>query len=173
MKEEDIRETTCSGALNPPANVAIVAGRGSVGNLKWGKKMLNNNKLIKGRKKPKNSFSYWGGKEFDPFKESCRVKRIIESTLDVVDITDNPFVIGLTVCFDNAIVFEGSDNFTYHLKQSGADIEIVRAPNSEDYNGDYEIGYVPAVQDDLIQSYNIAISSLANGEVSFTSESDY
>lgn len=158
-----IDETTCSAALAPPANVAIM-GRGSVGDRKWGKKMLNNNKLIKGRKKPANSFSNWGGGDYDPFADSKK-KKIKESALEVSDIKDSPFVQGFTICYDDAIVFSAADDRIYHMMDArDGSIEIVRNFVNDDYS--YEIANVPMVGS-LADSYNKAISWVANNKAEF------
>lgn len=69
--KKELDETTLAlGNISDlaPSNAAVITGRGSVGDLKWGKKMLNNNKLIKHRKKKNHSFSDWGYSEYDPYK---------------------------------------------------------------------------------------------------------
>ena len=86
---DDLSETTVSMgfASAAPQNAAILTGRGSVGDRKWGKKMLNNNKLIKGRKKPKNSFSNWGTSH-DPYKEGeNEVDKLLDKFDESYDIT--------------------------------------------------------------------------------------
>lgn len=86
---KDLDETTVSMgfASMAPQNAAILTGRGSVGDRKWGKKMLNNNKLIKGRKKSKNSFSNWGTNH-DPYKEGeNEVDKLLDKFDESYDIT--------------------------------------------------------------------------------------
>lgn len=159
----DIDETMTSGAIasNAPANV-MITGRGSVGDLRWGKKMLNNNKLVK-RSPRKGSFSAWG-RDHDPFSDSKK-KKIKETALDRNDLIKNTFTSDVGFCYDNALVFTGADNRIYHIMDAGdGTLEIVR--NSVLDDSYYEIANIPMIGS-LIDSYNQAIRALANNEVEF------